>query len=103
MIGQHEILLDQGNFRGVSGSSERSGESFRVHDYTDHQPDVDYAFEPAGKPNQSYITGWGKGIKLGDRLLLQCKGKIRTYWVKKIDYYADPSNMWIALLEDKQD
>jgi hypothetical protein len=103
MVEQYKSFLYQDIFRVISRLRGRLKESFKVHDYTHQKPGIDYVFEAADIPNQSYMTGQGKGINVGDRLLLQQEGEIRTYLVKKVDYYADPSNIWIALLEAKQD
>ncbi len=44
------------------------------------------------------MTAYGRGIKRGDLiLLLHRKEKIR-YRIEQIDYYASPSDLWVALL-----
>jgi hypothetical protein len=101
MVGQDSIYLKQGGSQGINKLRVRLKEKFKTLDYTHHQSGLDYVFEPSDKPNQSYMTGYGKGIKEGDRLLLDQEGRVATYLVNKIDYYATPSDMWIALLEDE--
>lgn len=98
MLGSNRITSYQNSFKGVEGPSERSQESVKIHDYTHQLQDLDYALEPAAEPNHSYMTGQGKGVKVGDRILLHHDGAIYTYRVKTIDYYASPSDMWAALL-----
>ncbi|MBW4471950.1 MAG: hypothetical protein KME45_16310 [Stenomitos rutilans HA7619-LM2] len=45
------------------------------------------------------MTGQGKGIKPNDYILLQLESISRCYQVEVIDYYSQPSDMWIALLK----
>ncbi|MGG6293749.1 hypothetical protein ACQ4M4_04935 [Leptolyngbya sp. AN02str] len=100
MLGQHKITLRQNIVTWVGSLGRSSRTAAKTHDYTHHQPDLDYVIEPIEHPNQYHMTGQGKGVKLGDRIMLQHQGQTQTYTVKKIDYYTDPSGMWIALLEE---
>ncbi|QFS42994.1 hypothetical protein GXM_00467 [Nostoc sphaeroides CCNUC1] len=45
------------------------------------------------------MTGIGKGIKPRDRIVLRQGCESSQYQVEEIDYYSDPSDMWIALLK----
>lgn len=102
MIGQQNITLQQDIWTGGTWFDQFFRTSSKVHDYTQHQTDLDYIIEPAEHPNQCYMTGQGKKIRPGDRILLRQNQQPQTYTVKKIDYYANPSSMWIALLEKHQ-
>lgn len=102
MMGQQKITLPQSILTGWMGFSQPFRTSGKVYDYTQHQPDLDYIIEPAERPGQCYMTGQGKKIRPGDRILLQHNQQHQTYIVKEIDYYTNPSNMWIALLEKQQ-
>ena len=99
MMGQQKITLQQSILTGRIGFDQLFRLSCKVHDYTQHQPNLDYIIEPAERPNQCYMTGQGKRIRPGDRILLWQNQRPQTYTVKEIDYYANPSNIWIALLE----
>ncbi len=70
----------------------------KTHDYTHHQADVDYVFEPADSPYRGYLTAQGRGVKPGDYLILKT-GKIPfRYRVEQIHYYSNPADMWMGLL-----
>ncbi len=57
----------------------------------------DYVFELAEEDKKAYITGQGRGIKPGDSIILD--DDAGKYQVEKIDYYSNPSDMWIALVK----
>lgn len=99
MIGQHKITLHQRVLTDWIRFDQLFRKSRKAHDYTRYQPDLDYIIEPAERSNQCYMTGQGKRVRLGDRILLQRNQQLQAYIVKEIDYYANPSDMWIALLE----
>ncbi|MEI2581633.1 hypothetical protein [Scytonema sp. PRP1] len=46
------------------------------------------------------MTGQGKGIKRGDYIILCNGSQSCRYQVEEIDYYSEPPDMWIALLND---
>lgn len=46
-----------------------------------------------------YMTGFGAGIKIGDFIVIEDRDVTATYQVENIDYYLEPSDMWIALLQ----
>jgi hypothetical protein len=70
----------------------------KIHDYTHLIPELDYVFELSGQGDTGHMTGCGKGITPGDCLLLCQGGESVEYKVEEINYYANPSNMWTALL-----
>ena len=53
--------------------------------------------EPIEEGIKNYATGQGSGIKCGDYIILHGPD-ITRYRVEVIDYYSDPSDMWVALL-----
>lgn len=69
----------------------------KVHDFTRFEQGQDYVFDPIDA-TQGYMTGQGKRIRRGDYILLQPRSEVEWYQVEAIDYYANPSDMWIALL-----
>jgi len=44
------------------------------------------------------MTAQCKGVKRGDWIILEDNGRSYRYQVEQIDYYSEPSDMWIALL-----
>lgn len=70
----------------------------KIYDYTDLEPGTDYVFEAIGQGNTGHMIGCGKGITPGDRLILSQAGENVEYQVEEINYYANPSMMWTALL-----
>ncbi|WP_257236967.1 hypothetical protein [Nostoc sp. 'Peltigera malacea cyanobiont' DB3992] len=45
------------------------------------------------------MTGVGKSVKACDRIILREGCESYQYQVEEIDYYSDPSDMWMALLK----
>ena len=70
----------------------------KIHDYSKLIEGQDYVFEPVQGVG-GYMTATGKGIKPRDYIILQSGYKNYRYQVEEIEYYADPSDMWIALLK----
>lgn len=67
----------------------------RTHNFTHQVEGVNYVLE-AIDAGRTQMTAYGKGIKRGDCIILtQDK---RRYRVEAIDYYADPPNLWTAVL-----
>jgi hypothetical protein len=72
----------------------------KTYDYTDYVCGRDYVFEPlADKPDSGYMSSQSKGIKPGDRIILKNGSTIGLYEVVEIEYYSEPSDMWMALLK----
>jgi hypothetical protein len=82
---------------GLNAFVRRSQPSYNVHDYTQHQPS-EYTIEFIAEANKYHMTGQGRGICQGDRILLCQDGQTTRYQVQSIEYYASPSNLWAALL-----
>ncbi len=66
----------------------------KIHDYRNMVAGQDYVFELAEGGKKAYITGQGRGIQVGDRIILG--DDAGQYQVEQIDYYSNPSDMWIA-------
>lgn len=79
--------------------SRQASSSVKIYDYRRYSFGSDYIFELVDHTNTGYMTGYGMGIKPGDHLLLTINNQVCQYRVQEIDYYADPSDMWIALLK----
>ncbi|MEH1902973.1 MAG: hypothetical protein V7L04_16530 [Nostoc sp.] len=71
----------------------------KIHDYSQQVWGSDYVFERLNEGTIGYMTGIGKSIKPGDRIILRQGSESYQYQVEEIDYYSDPSDMWIALLK----
>lgn len=85
------FLRKLGSFRG-------SYRKARIHNYTSYTYGRDYAFDEIQDGSQAYMTAYGRGIKRGDYITIR-REKIKIqYQVEQIDYYSNPSDLWIALL-----
>jgi ribonucleotide reductase alpha subunit len=73
-------------------------EQHKTFDYTQSVLGRDYVFETTDDVTKAYMTAYGKGIRRGDYIILQRGSQAKQYQVEEIDYYSDPSDMWIALL-----
>lgn len=71
----------------------------KIHNYSQQVWGSDYVFERFNEGMIGYMTGVGKGIKPGDRIILRQGCESYQYQVEEIDYYSKPSDMWIALLK----
>ncbi len=71
----------------------------KTHDYSQLVCGHDYIFEPVDNLTQGYMTGQGKGVNCGDCIVLQIGSQVEKYQVEEIDYYSEPSDMWMALLK----
>lgn len=71
----------------------------KIHDYRQQVCGGDYIFERLNEGTIGYMTGVGKSVKACDRIILREGCESYQYQVEEIDYYSDPSDMWIALLK----
>lgn len=71
----------------------------KIHDYSQLVCGSDYVLERLNEGTIGYMTGIGKGIKPSDRIILREGYESYQYQVEEVDYYSDPSDMWIALLK----
>lgn len=85
--------------RNGAGSSSRSQ---RIHDYSKSIFGQDYVLESAVEAKGFYITAQGYGIKPQDYILLSDGGSKTLYQISKVEYYSEPSDMWIALIFDTE-
>lgn len=72
----------------------------KTYDYTPYVSGRDYVFESVNDLKKGYMTGQGKGIKRGDYIILKNGSNYCRYQVEEIDYYSEPADMWIALLNE---
>jgi hypothetical protein len=70
----------------------------KTYDYSQYVCGRDYVFEPVDDLKKGYMTGQGKGIKRGDYIILKNGSNSCRYQVEEIDYYSEPPDMWMALL-----
>ncbi|MEH2409524.1 hypothetical protein [Nostoc sp.] len=83
----------------VSSPPTELKKKHKIHDYSQKVLGNDYVFERLNEGTIGYMTGIGKGIKPGDRIILREGSESYQYQVEEIDYYSDPSDMWMALLK----
>ncbi|MCC5600435.1 hypothetical protein [Nostoc favosum] len=83
----------------VSFPANELKQKHKVHDYSQLVCGSDYVFERLNEGTIGYMTGIGKGIKPCDRIILREGYESYQYQVEEVDYYSDPSDMWIALLK----
>ncbi|MEH1851522.1 MAG: hypothetical protein V7L11_07510 [Nostoc sp.] len=83
----------------VISSATKLKQKNKIHDYSQQIWGSDYVFERLNEGMIGYMTGVGTGIKPCDRIILREGCESYQYQVEEIDYYSDPSNMWIALLK----
>lgn len=80
-------------------STQLRKQKHKIHDYTDAEYGKEYIFESSGNNTQGYMTARGKGVKVGDYIILRNGSTSYHYQVKEIDYYSNPADMWMALLQ----
>lgn len=76
-----------------------SKQKHKIHDYSKLVRGRDYVFDQLHGGLGGYMTGTGKGIKPSDYILVQSGCQPYQYQVEEIDYYSNPSDMWIALVK----
>ena len=86
--------LPMGFIRGQSAKCKQ-----KRHNYTQYDAGADYIFEPAKAEGLGYLTSQGRNIKCGDCIVLGDNANPHHYQVESIDYYANPSDMWIAAVK----
>lgn len=83
----------------VSFPATELKQKHKIHDYSQLVWGSDYIFERLNEGMIGYMTGVGRGIKASDRIILREGCESYQYQVEEVDYYSDPSDMWIALLK----
>ncbi|MBD2441470.1 hypothetical protein [Nostoc sp. FACHB-110] len=86
-------------FTLINLQKDRFAQKQKTHDYSKLIQGQEYVFEPLNDGLEAHMTGVGKGIKPLDYIILRCDCQLCRYQVEQIDYYAEPPNMWIALLK----
>ena len=71
----------------------------KMHNYTQYDAGADYIFEPSETEGLDYLISQGRNVKCGDCIVLGDNANPHPYQVEAIDYYSNPSNMWIAALK----
>lgn len=74
----------------------------QTYDYTGLIVGRDYVFEVLDNDcDRGYMSARWKSIKCGDYIILANANILGTekYQVEEIDYYSEPSDMWMALLK----
>lgn len=60
---------------------------------------VDFMLEESPEsPKEFYMTAHKAGVKAGDSIEIRASSGFQTYEVLEVDYYSDPSDMWMARL-----
>ncbi len=77
-------------------------QNIKIHDCTQDELDSDYFFEAIGDGTKAYMTSQGRSVRQGEYILLQTGTKVEKYKIEQVDYYCNPSDMWIALLSKDQ-
>jgi len=98
-INLSNIFLALVNF----ASTQLKQQKHKIHDYTDAEYGKDYIFESTDNYAQGYMTASGKGVCVDDYIILRKGSQYYRYQVKEIDYYSNPADMWIALLQKVSD
>lgn len=71
----------------------------QTYDYSGCISGRDYVFEILDDDSTgAYMTARWKSIKRGDCIILANASSIEKYRVEEIDYYSEPSDMWVAFL-----
>jgi hypothetical protein len=72
----------------------------RVYNYSESKNEKEFIIELIDQTLLKYgMTGFGSGIKVGDFIVIDEKSLIK-YQVEDIDYFLDPSDMWIAIVKE---
>ncbi|MEQ9000142.1 MAG: hypothetical protein RID53_26975 [Coleofasciculus sp. B1-GNL1-01] len=80
----------------VSNPSQRQQ---KTHHYKVSNERHNHVFVAKDGGIRAYMTEQGQGVEPGDYLILQRGSTSNRYQVDKINYYASPPDMWIALLK----
>jgi hypothetical protein len=68
-----------------------------THDYTEGTWGHDYTIRAViDGGRRLLLTGWGEGVRRGDFILLDNKGRSTRYRIDAIEYDRDPPDMWKA-------
>ncbi|BDM77905.1 hypothetical protein [Acaryochloris marina] len=70
----------------------------RVHRYEHSALSSDFCIEAAPDQSGFFMTSCKAGVRRGDVIHISEAGQRSEYRIDEIDYYSDPSDMWIAKL-----
>lgn len=87
---KHQDSLNPGERKSKNG--------VKTHHYPQAATDQGFALEPADQLDRYYMTAQGSDVQPGDYILITEQVN-QKYQVERIDYYADSSDIWIALLK----
>ncbi len=68
----------------------------KTHDYTNRYWGHDYAITQLFPKNVIALTGWGRGLEVGDFIILENEESSTRYKLLEVDYLLNPSDMWHA-------
>jgi|GEM_PF-1333071 len=57
-----------------------------------------FVLDTTPNPSLSYMTSLQAGVQLGDYIQIYHPDKMTTYQIQEIEYYREPSDMWMAKL-----
>lgn len=67
-----------------------------------HQPDgINSEFiinSIEDQPGFYHITAQGPRVKLGESIEIEQSGQYQTYQIDDVEYYSEPSDMWMAMM-----
>lgn len=96
MIEAITILLGIGLATLLASKTVARESKPQTHDYTRRTWGRDFTFTPRNGGQRGTMIGWGEGINTGDYLILPHNNATTRYKIERIDYYADPPDMWRA-------
>ncbi len=70
-----------------------------THNYTKLVCGIDYMCELIDDGRGACMTGFGQNVKPGNYIVWEQNNQSYCYQVQEVDYYFDPSDMWIAKLK----
>lgn len=70
------------------------------HDLRTYKSGCDYTLTLIDQGAKGFITIQKAGIKVKDRLILKVNGELKCYQVEAAEYYLDPDDMGMLLLQE---
>ncbi|MEO0374042.1 MAG: hypothetical protein AAF329_05320 [Cyanobacteria bacterium P01_A01_bin.17] len=75
------------------------GQRLKTHTYQASGAGVDFVLEASSEsPKEFYMTAHKSGVKKSDSIKIRDSSRSQTYEVLEVDYYSEPSDMWMAHL-----
>jgi hypothetical protein len=69
------------------------------HDLSHHQCGRDYILTLMEQGSKGFMTIQKAGIKVTDQLILDLDSELKCYQVEAVEYYSDPDDMCMLLLQ----